>query len=449
MTYIRLVAFEAILVCVCATCLTYEMLDAFYIAESLWHGPLPGVVATLFTLVLFAVAKDKRTALPGGIAVAVLCIIAIIVSFATAPDGAFLADTEENYFYFTIVAIVVPLVSFGLSRSHAGCVALFGLGAFICGWMQFFYEFHNLAVTIVFCVAALMLVIFKNYQHSARRATSVRSLSFSAGFVVACLAALASVGIACLVWVCIIAPLNPDAVEIKLIQEYRALEEVLVVGTSDVEMVPNMDLTSDDTIDMERTTDDLVESDDGRQEPANPSSQSSSQEEQSGSFMGFDAESLNEVFENINYDDDDVKILLYILIVLAILILLAIIAYFIGRRVLRNKRLETLRMLPPDKQVEGIWLYLRPRFERIGFAMPKGPTLAEFAANNDESLREFREESGVAYSTVALAYETSVYGDVPLLQSQADDAAAFYKSFWKAARKKLGNVKYFFKSFRL
>ena len=449
MTYIRLVAFEAILVCVCATCLTYEMLDAFYIAESLWHGPLPGVVATLFTLVLFAVAKDKRTALPGGIAVAVLCIIAIVVSFATAPDGAFLADTEENYFYFTLVAIVVPLVSFGLSRSHAGCVALFGLGAFICGWMQFFYEFHNLAVTIVFCVAALMLVIFKNYQHSARRATSVRTLSFSAGFVVACLAALASVGIACAVWVLVIAPLNPDAVEIKLIQEYRALEEVTVIGTSDVEMIPNTDLTSDVTTNESRTTDDLVESDDGRLVPATVTSETTSNEEQAGTFLGFDITSPDEVFDAINYNQDTWWIFLIIAIIIALLIIGAIVGYFVGRRVMRNKRLETLRMLSPDKQVEGIWLYLRPRFERIGFAMPAGPTLAEFAANNDESLREFREESGVAYSTVALAYETSVYGDVPLLQSQADDAAAFYKGFWKAARKKLGNVKYFFKSFRL
>ena len=442
--YLKMCIWDYLLVCVAGVSLTYVVLDSFYINPSLQYSVLPGVIAVALVTALFLVAFNRRTARIGGVLVGLACVGGIMVAAAFSPS-AFMTDTEETYFYFAIVCVLVPLLSFALSRAHAGSVVLFGAGSFICAWMQFFYEFYELTWTLLFVISSLMLVIYKNYQLNARAATSVRKLSFTAGFLVALGAVIASVGVACLVWVCIISPLNPGALEIKLIQEYRALEEVPVVGTSSELMMPNMDLTSDDLSEQERTTDDLVEDEEGRQMPARAVPLQSTQEEQSGSFMGIDIDAITEIFDPKTYDEQTYPWFLLALLIIPI----ALIAYFVGRRVYRTVRLNRIRKLPLNQQVEQLYLFIVKLFSRIGFAVPEGATLLEFARNNESSMEYFQKEAGVSFVAITEVYVACTYGQKEATQAQVDKFVLFYKSFWKAARKMLGNMKYLVKSFRL
>ena len=443
-TYLRLSVWEILLVGVAAVSLTYTLLDSFYIDPALQYSPVPGVLAAVLIVALFLAAWNRRSARIGGVVIALCCIVGLFVSTALS-DTSLLTDTEENYFYFALVCVIGPLVTFGLSRMRWGTAVLFGVGSFVCAWMQFFYEFDEFLWTILFIISAAMLIIYKNYQLSARQATSVRRLSFSAGFGVSVLAVALSAGLACAVWFGIIAPLGPEALEIKLIQEYRALETQLVLGTSAEEMTPNMDLTSDQTIDLERTTDDLWEDESGRQMDAPEDDPDEAEEEESGSVTGFNMQSVQEIYELITYDEDTRNWAIGVLV----LVVLLIVGYFVGRRIYRTKRLERFQQLPNDEQVQAIYLFVMKKMKRIGYAVPEGVTLLEFSRNNAETLRAFQEESGVGFDEVTSMYVSSVYGKRIPTDGEALRAGEFYRSFWKVARKKLGNVKYFFKSFFL
>ena len=443
-TYLRLTVWEILLVCVAAIALTYTMLDSFYISPTLQYSPWPGVIAAFIVVALFLAAFNKRSARIGGALIAVLCLGGILVSVALSPEN-FMYDTEDTYFFFTVVCIIVPLLTFALSRSRVGTALLFALGCFICAWMQFFYAFDELVWTIVFIVAGAMIIIFKNYQLAARTATSVRSLSFSAGFGVSAGAVALAAGIACVIWFAVIAPLDPGALEIKLITEYRALETYEVIGTSSVEMTPNMDLTSDDTNDEERTTDDVLEAENGRAITVPPGTGQDSQEEETGSFSGVDISSVFQAFDVTTYDEP----LDYWPLLLLLLIPIAIVGYFVGRRVYRTRRLKNIQQLPYDEQVETLYLFFVKKLRRVGYDVPEGVTLIEFARNNEATLAAFRECSGIGFDELTAVYVGVTYGKRPALASEALLFARFYEGFWKAARKKLGNVKYFFKSFRL
>lgn len=442
--YLRMSIWDFLLVCIAGVSLTYVMLDSFYINPTLQFSVLPGIIAVVVLAVLFLIAFNGRTARIGGAVFAVCCVIAVVVAIALSPSN-FISDSEQTYFYFALVVILVPLLTFGLSRSHVGSVVLFGAGAFICAWMQFFYEFYEIVWTLLFVISALMLVIYKNYQQCARSATSVRKLSFSAGFVVALCAVGAAVGLACIAWFGIIAPLNPEALEIKLITEYRALEEVEVLGTSSEEMMPNMDLTSDQTTKLERSTDDLIEDENGTEMPAREVPVKSSEEQKSGTFMGIDIESVTQVFDPKTYDETIFPWWLLSLLIIPLLI----VVYFVARRVYRGVWLRRIQKLPYDEQVSQIFLFLIGKFERIGISVPEGMTLSEFARNNQETMSFFTKLSGVSFVALTDAYVSSVYGKREMTALNAEQFAHFYKSFWKAARKKLGNLRYFVKSFRL
>ena len=442
--YMRMAIWDLLLACVTGMSLTYVVLDSFYINPAFQYSPLPGVISMVLIVALFLAARNRQTALVGGIIIGIACVGGIFAAIVCSPS-AFMADTEETYFYAALVCVLVPLLSFGLTRSHVGCVLYFAIGAFICAWMQFFYEFYEIVWTLLFVICSLMLVVYKNYQQSARRATSVRTLSFSAGAIVALCAAGASVGIACIVWFGIIAPLDPEALEIKLIEEYRALETIEVVGTSDEEMTPNMELASELLTDRTRTTDDLLEDELGTEMPAPEDDPEAGESQSSGMFSGLNIDSVIETFESIT----DVEETYPWHLLLLILIPLAIIAYFVGRRVYRTVRLRNIQKLSLEEQVQAIYLFIMKKLQHLGFRVPEGSTLREFADNNEESLREFREVSGVSFTQLTALYTTCVYGRQGVAQQGADSMALFYQGFWKAARKKLGNFAYFIKSFAL
>lgn len=435
---------EYLLLAVSACALSYTLLDSFYIASWLQHGPIAAVASFVLLALLFAIAFNKRAAKLGGIAYALLCVVILVAAGAMSGDNPF-DDAESSYFFFVAVAVITPTLAFLLTRKRGLTVLYFLLGIAACSLVQFFYSFDELAWTLAFLVAGLALVVYKNYQQCARTAASARKVSFAAGFAVA----LASVGVACLagagIWFGIIAPLDPSAVQIKLITEYRALEAKQVVGTSSVYQVPNFDITSSKTNDEERTTDDIKLDDNGRAVPAQFNDGTANQdEEKSGSFMGIDITSPQELFD---FENNTPRALTALLVLLIIPV--AIIAYFVGRRIHRSRRLARIRQQPPSRQIELLYPFLVGRMARVGIAMPAGSTPLDYARNNVTSMELFSAQAGVSFAQLTESFVAVAYGKAQASQEQADSFAAFYRGFWKAARKYLGNFRYFTRSFRL
>jgi hypothetical protein len=76
-------------------------------------------------------------------------------------------------------------------------------------------------------------------------------------------------------------------------------------------------------------------------------------------------------------------------------------------------------------------------------------TLGEYANSSARSMDMFTEETRVAFGDLTKTYEASAYGRCVPTEDEIVPFVAYYLSFWKAARTHLGNLRYFFRSFRL
>ena len=435
---------DFVLVALAAISLSFTVLDGFYVDPSLQYSPLPVLAAIVCLLALFAASSSKRFLLPGGIAYAVALFIVWGVCAALTPGGAIFIDNETNYLIFSMVVTLVPTGCFLLTRTRVGTALLFVIGAFLIGLIQLFYERFELLWTILFVIAALALIVYKHYERSLRIARGVEKVSFLPGFATAAAATAAAVGLGVLVWFAIIAPLNPSAIDIKLITEYRALETVQVRGISDVYQTPNLEMTSDETNEDMRTTDDIKEDLSGTPWPATGESEEEPEETESDNAMlGIDLDSFLDAFDFQSNPQN------WPLLIIVIVVIAAIVLYFVLRRVWREKRLAQFKELGPDKEFEQVFLFLMERFRRIGVTVPPGQTLREFGVSSTAAMRLYNEESGVSFQKLANAYADLAYGKRSVGEAGVLSIESYYRGFWKACRKQLGNLSYFFKSFRL
>ena len=446
--YLKSAIWDYLLVFAASIGMCYTLLNCFYVDPSLQYSPIPAVICAIVLLALFAVGANRKTLRIGIPLFAVVLVASWIVGAALTPDGAFLVDNESNMMIFVMCTTLTPTGVFLLSRRLTGAALLFIGGSFIIALVQFLYEFFDLAWALVFVAAALAGIVYRNYQMSLRSSSSVRKIAFAPGFAVAAGTCAVAVGLGCAVFFGIIAPLNPPAAEVKLLTEYRALETLRVKGIADVYQVPNLDMTSSETNEDERTTDDIKESPNGREYPASGKDEKEDESQDANtppgaSLMGVNLDIPDETFELIAY------ILRISLAVLALLLVVAAIAYFVGRRLYRKRRLEKLAGLPIAEQVEALYLFLVGRFEKLGIHVAPGQTLSDFAVANAATMEQFDSEAGVPFSALTSDYVAVAYGKQPLGEDAATRASKYYESFWKACRLKLGPVKYFFKSFRL
>lgn len=442
-TYLRHAVWDFLLVCACSLALGYTALDGFYIDPALQRSLLPAAVTMVEVLLLFLVGYKKKYLLPGGIAYGVLAVVACAVAVATSAVGG-LSDAEGNNLVFTLCLLVTGTVPYLMTRTRGGSAVLLIVGVFTCGWIQFFYGFDELLWALVFLFSALALIIYKNYQLSARTATSVQHVSFAAGFGVALAAVAAAVGVAALLWFAVIAPLSPGVLDIKLVTEYRALETVQVHGISNEYLTPNLETTSDQTNEASRTTDDLQRGEDGIPMPARAEEAPSSENNSAGTFLGIDIDSVQESFD---FQANPLSALLHWLLLFLPLILIA--AYFVGRRLWRKRRLAKIQQLGPSEQVQQLFLFLSSRLARVGFKIPAGQTPLEFARSSHDAMACFDEAAGQDYRELTACYAAVAYGKASATAEDAERFAAYYRSFWKAAREQLGSWKYLWKSLRL
>lgn len=138
-----------------------------------------------------------------------------------------------------------------------------------------------------------------------------------------------------------------------------------------------------------------------------------------------------------------------LVVVIAALCVAGTIGYFVGRRVVRTRRLRKWLALPPREGAERIYLFLLGRLSRVGFKMSQGATLSEFSESSARQMDMIAHETGVPFSEITDTCQRCSYGRSDPPDDDLVPLAAFYQGFWKGARTHLGNWKYFLKSFRL
>lgn len=455
---------EMLLVYMGALSMSMVCFNAFYLrqiddVQIFYAAP----IVLVLVLACFVAARDRQHLAGGIVGVAALCMVTLFVSLAVSTGENPWADQAGNYLYFGAVVVVFSLLSFLLSRKTVGCVIWLVVCTVLCALVQAMYQMDEYLFSFLAVVTALVLVAYRNARRGALSAqVSQKSTPFSS-FVYALIPTVFGLAAGLAVWFLVIAPLNPGTVPIVLLTEYRHLPTVVAKGIADIDPLINTDYTTNNLEEGQYfTTDDLVEDENSdvevkARDKDEARSQSAVSESQgsgagggatSGAHDTPDPESDDEEFERQGYSDTLPWVLLWALALA--LVAAAIVAFFLLRRRARLERLRELLAGSKAEQLSALYLFLLGKLGRIGFKMPEGQTMGEWSFGNARRMDIFTEESGVSFGTLTSAYaECCAYGRREPTDTEITQATAFYLSFWKAARAYLGNIRYFFKSFRL
>ena len=452
--YFRVNAGEMLLAIASAWCMAMVGFCAFFTEASPVATPIPFVVVAVLIAILYASSYKKTWFLKGGVAYLVLVAVLVLVGIATSTNATPFADEEGSNLYFVLVMVVSATACFLLTRTLAGSAVWLVAVVFLCSVVQAFYQADQIAFSVAASGCALALVVGKNFKIGWMEAASAGRVSSLGNLAASVAPVLAAAGLGLAVWFAIIAPLNPGVAHITLLTDYRQLPIEYAKGTAQIQPEYNTDMTTDQLEDGERyTTDDLLEGESDDTLTVPPEQQQSSDEtaEGGGSATGsrgvLDDESIDQVFNALSYSLTFPYVLILIGFVLLIVGLIA--AFFVLRRKRRVARLEKMLAGSPEDQVKDIYRFLLSRMARIGYKVPAGVTLVEYARNQRRRMDGITAETKVAFSDLTDTYVACAYGHQTPTSQQIVPFVAFYLAFWKAARKELGSVRYFFRSFRL
>lgn len=465
LSYIRAVVGEFVLLLVCSWALEVVVMDGFYVTETLQFGPVPPLVSAVLLAVLYATAFKQRYLLPGAIITAVLIVAVLAASLVLSDVADVYTDAYGSWFWAAVVLVVVTVGGFLLTRTLVGSGIWFIVCIFSTALVQMMFETGRLGLSAVVLFTSLALLVYRNFRVGQESLDSAVGVSNVANLVVATVPVAALMGIACVVWFAVIAPLSPGVIDAKLIVEYRRENIEQVRGVGNVQMNVNTEMTSDQLVDGDRfTTDDLLVDEQadtaisakaleqaGSPSQSNPDDETGgadSEGEAAGSREALDRDSTDSVWDAVSYTQQ-VPLALIIGLSLA-LIALVIAMYFLLRRWHRQKRLE--RMVASGDagdQVKLLYLFLLKKLAILGFAVPSGTTLAEFTRDTRINMEQIRLETRVPFSVLTDTYLKVAYGAYVPTEEEVAVFVAYYLRFWKAARSYLGNFRYFFRSFRL
>lgn len=448
---------------VAVVCLNGFFLDGLLESMGWWgRAALSFVVVAVLVLVLYAVSY-KRTTMVMGVAL-YLVLVVLLIAGAMALSGAedtVYADAEGNYLYLVLVLVLCATACFLLTRTLPGSAVWFVVAAFACSVVQAFYQSEEVVCSVLGTFTALVLVVHKNLRLGVERADQASAPS-SVGTLLSAVAPVAGVfAVALALWFGVIAPLGPGVLDIKLITDYRSLPIVEQKGTAQELPVFDVTLTSDNLVDgFYYTTDDLVEDPTSsvmidaaavlqkqQQQQMQGDQGDSGADSGGGESDALDQESLDPQYDPHSYTWDSPWWLVPLIV--TILVVGGLLAYFIGRRIWRRRRLERMLAAPPAEQLKLLYRFELERLRRLGFSVPVGMTLMEFAATSQRNMDMITEETRVSFDALTQLYTKCDYGQHEPTEEEILPFVTYYLGFWKAARTQLGGVRYFFRSFRL
>ena len=459
--YLRSVLPELLILWVSSSCTCLASYHGFYIGEA-GSSPAGPVLCLALLLVLYVVAADRRRWLPGALGYLALCgaVVGACVALSTG-DAAAQVDQEGSLLYFALVTVVVPTACFLLTRGLAGCLAWFAVTACACALLQAMYSYDEYLVSILASCSALAMLVARNSAKGRLSASQAAGSSPAADAVTAVAAVAASAAAGLLVWFAVLSPLGLPTVDAKVFTEYLRQPIEFVKGVADINPVYDTSRQSEDLVDGERTeVDDLYVDDsasdviDARtlRDQTPPSSEQSpedqSQGESAGQSRSYDNDSLDEDFDLISWSE--LLPWVFVWIALAVLLAAAVVAYFVWRRRRRRSRLAWLLDAPPCEQVGGLYLFCMGRLGRLGFKIQPGQTPGEWSAGTARAMDVICTETGVSFQECTSIYsECCSYGMREPSEDDIAKLAAFYEGLWRGARRHLGPIRYFFKSFFL
>ena len=437
---------DFILVVIVSTALTFTLSYGFYSAWD-YRGniALITVISIFMSLALFLGSWSKKALAPSALAAVIVAGVVVGGAIASSPEPMFsdgLNDVSGNYGIFALLAVVVPVVTFLLSRRTVTLVFLLAFAVISCGTIQFLYrdwmtDQPGIPATIVVMIGIGMMFVYQCYKQSIYSANRLKRTSFAGAFAFSALTGVVCVLVGALVFYGLIQAAGLTTPEIKFFEEYVSPPTV-EVDSNYQEKDDEGDETTDETNDEEEETSQEGEGGDSDQ--------------QDSSVLGFldqtimaDAARAIVGLTQQQSDDDtgaeDIQylIIVWTLIITILLIVLLALSIILFQRYRRTLRLKRIEKRSNAYQVWYLYTFLLGRFRRLRIRKPAQLTPLEFAVGFSKAMLPFtRETGGVDFVEVSSLYQDVVFGDCQPTDEELARVKDYYRAFFKNARQYVG-----------
>jgi hypothetical protein len=445
-TFLRASVFDFVLVLIISYALVSTVSFGFNVAPGLRVniGLIAGALVALL-VVLFAGSWSKRAVLLSALGTLVVAAVIIVWGVMSSTSENFLEDIVQNNTAFAFILVLVPVVSYLLTRRVAGLAIFAVAGLVTCGLIKILYPEYLFTELMVFLIGTLTLFIYKNYQRGIYSAKSVGKVVFGQVFGSALAMSAVFVGAGALVWFLILALLSPGALDPpKLFQERRALETVYYTGVYDDTEQPNEENTSDETNDDERKTDKNTEDGTSPENSVGSSLEGPADTSMAGTFS-YALNALVEQFNRISYERFQ-----FTGLIIALLALVALVGVILLKRHLRKWRLKRLARFSYGYQICVLYQFLLGRLRRLGFKKPHPVTPLEFARDTRHGMLIFaRGSDEVDFVRVTELYGAAFYGRQDMTFMELNEVTKYYLAFFRNARRYTGTLKWLWKFWRI
>ncbi len=441
-------AFDYLLVLVAATTLTMTISFGFESAPGLRGNPAicAGVAAPLL-LVLFAGSWSKRALVPAGFGALVymLAVVAGLSSLSTAAifDGGTVNDVAESTFSFAVVAVVVPLLSYLLSRRRAGVFVMLLVSIVSCEFVQFLYRdwmSNGGAVISLVAIASVMaLFVYQAYRSSVYAAQRVRGTSFAQAAAFSCGLSALCVLVGVAFFFLIVSPLGVQTPQIKPFKDYFQRPVVEYAGNYKRKPVDDPSQKSSELSKNKSTTRNNTLGGSQGKSADNKQENNQDQQQNAGSKKSYDQSSWDQAFQAISYE----QLVLGILVLIALFVAFLVFVVLMWKR-RRKRRLERIALKKDAYQVWWIYAFLVGRMERLGCKRASNLTLMEYAMATRDELEYLFTDAKLDFLGMTLVYQRAAYGQGTVTPEELDAFKDCYWAFYRNAYRHTAKLKWAF-----
>lgn len=454
--FLRANIYDFLMVGVLTVALSYAVLSGFDAALDLrFRFDLQALVAGGVLLVLYAGSWSRKARALSIVGTIVYCLVVIGAALALSPEespafaeGA-VNDVEGNYAIFAVVVLACAVLSYVLSRSLGGAVVLAVSGAFCCCVVQFLFREWlgsegGLVDFVVVLVCAVALVVYRRYRTGLAKADVREGTAFGGTALVGVVAAAASLGVAAVVFVGVIAPLGLGTPILKPFESYIVPPIVEYTGTYDEFLVEDPDRPTSLLNEREDSTTQNTEGGSVPDEEETPAPQSPILSFLQSTTL-FSSDDWTESFDAVTMD----RLTLGLLVVVLIVALL--VAALIAARIFwREVRLRRLDGKSSADQVVFLYHFLLSRFKKLGLGKPETSTPLEFAYDSRRNLVPFTRGTGqVDFVKVTLIFQRAAYGSGSVTEEDCECVRRYYRAFFANAHQYVGTPRWLFKFWRV
>jgi len=416
------------------------------------------VLTVMLGLMLFAGAYNKKTA-PIAAGVFVLAGFLLMILGRPGATNTFLSGLSDLYpLYF--LPVLAGLAVFLLTRTRMGTVALLVAGMLVLVLLQLLYEQEQLALFLLFVVAASTLFVYKGYQQNQQgtQGTETAKSVFVRTFLVSSLLAVLMVALCLGAFRAVIEPLDLSTRELALATKQLVLQAQQKGGMSDGRMTPEEEEASE-----------LEEEERLREEEAEAERRAKQQRERA-ELLSLLGRGYRAVLSALRYLASGYRW------ALALGLMATGMLGAVSVKLWSRKRwLKKLSTQSRDAQVRALYLLYLRKLKVLGIERRPEETLFQFAEKAKQPLSRFSAEGlsagclstpedsidaspstserpsaeKIGFVELTDTFVSVSYGGIEVAQDELNRWLAFHEAFYKNCKAHLGGFKYVVRFFAL